>query len=117
MSLCIAEMIDAKRRMACQYIKIAVAVKQRSVHANRNRGDETVNQLADGLSPATAKPVEGGRFLVVLRFRWNASRPREQAAKVAQMPLVPGTGKNLHANGIANDDVLAKNLPDTTAFR
>ena len=46
----IAETIDAKRRMAGQHIKIAVAMKHRCVHANRNRSDETVNQLADGLS-------------------------------------------------------------------
>ena len=103
--------------MAGQHIIVAVAVKHRCVHANRNRSDETVNQLADGLSPVTAKPAEGGRFLVVLRFRWNASRPREQAAEVAKMPLVPDAGKNLHANGIANHDVLAKNFTDTITFR
>ncbi len=49
MTLCAADAVDAKRRMAHQHIKIAVAVKHLRVHADRNRGDGTVNQPANGL--------------------------------------------------------------------
>ncbi len=41
----------------------------------------------------------------------------ERSAEVAQMPLVPGTGKNLHANGVTDGDVRPKDLSDTLTYR
>ncbi len=117
MGLCAIEAVDAKRRMARQHIKIAVAVKYLRGHADRNRGNETVNQSADGLSPATAKAVEGGRFLIVRRSGRSGPRPREQSPEVPQMPLVLGSGKDLHANGVTDGDVLLKDLSDTVTYR
>ena len=110
------ETVNAKRRMAFQHVKIAVKVQHRCAHAYRNRSNKAVDQLANGFSPAAAKPVEGGSFLIVPRFRWNSSCSRKQAAKIAQMLLVPGTGKNLHANGVANGNFVAKYNPDTITY-
>ncbi len=110
------ETVNAKSRMACQHIKVAVEVKHGCANAYRNRSNEAVDQLANGISPAAAKPVEGGSFLIVPRFRWNSSCSRKQAAKIAQMFLIPGTGKNFHANGVANGNFVAKYIPDTITY-
>ena len=107
---------NAKRRTACQYVKVTAKVKHRCTHTYRNRSDKSVNQLANVFPPAAANPVEGGSFLIVPRFRWNSSYSREQAAKIAQMLLVPVSGKNLHANGVANGDFGGKYIPDTIIY-
>ncbi|MDE2914460.1 MAG: hypothetical protein OXL68_16205 [Paracoccaceae bacterium] len=106
------ETVNAKRRMACQYVKVAVKVKNRCAHAYRNCSDKTVYQLANGFSPAAAKP-EGRQLPHSPQFRWNSFCTRKQAAKIAQMFLVLGTGKNLHANGVANGNFVAKYIPGT----
>ena len=110
------ETVNAKRRMACQHVKVAVEVKHGCADAYRNRSNQAVDQFANGFSPAAAKPVEGGSFFIVPRSRWNCSSPRKQAAKIAKMFLVPGTGKNFHANGVANGKFVAKYIPDTITY-
>ena len=105
--------VSMKPRMARQNFKIAVEVKHRCAHAYRNRSDMAVAQPANRLPPAAVKPVESGCFLMVPRFRLNCSCPRKQAARIAQIRLVSGTGENIHASGVANGDFLAKSLSDT----
>ena len=47
MNVRVTERVNAKRRLACQYVKVAVKVKHRCARAHCNRSDKTVNQLAN----------------------------------------------------------------------
>ena len=58
------EEIDPQPGVPRQHVEIAVVMKHRRAGADGNRADEAVDQLANGLSLATAGAIQGGRLVV-----------------------------------------------------
>lgn len=104
---------DLKGRMACQNLEIAVTVKHGEAGADCYRCDETIDQLANGLSPSPTQSMDGSSLVVVHRPSRNRCGPREQAPKIMQVPLVPGSGQNLHSNGVADRNPVVQQHLDT----
>ncbi len=80
----LSDTIDLKCRMACQNLEVAVTVKQGQSGAGCQRSDETVDQLANGLSPAPAQPMNCDSLFIIHRPRRNRRGPCEQTPKIKQ---------------------------------
>lgn len=103
--------------MAGKHVEIVVAVKHRSTRAYRNRGNQTVHQFTNGFSAVSAQTVERCGLFIVRRLRRNSHCPSQKAPKIAQVSLVPRTGKHLHANRITDSKLFAQQLANMITCR
>ena len=113
----LSDAFDLKGRMACQNLEIAVTVKHREASTDCYRSDETINQLANGLSPSPTQSIDGSSLFVVHRPCRNRRCPREQTPKITQVSLVASPGQNLHTNGVADRNPLVQQHLDTITDR
>ena len=104
--------VDPQLRMAREDVEVRVAMQDRRPGAYGDRGNETVDQLANGFPLPPAAAVEHGGIVVVGRPRWDHCCPRQQALEAPQVGLVTRTGEDFHPHGIADGDLLRQHLVD-----
>lgn len=100
-----------------KHVEVAAEMKHRGTRAHRNGGNQTVHQFANGFSAASAQTMERCGFLIIQRLRRNSHRRSQGTPKTAQVPFVPRTCKNHHANRITNSNLPVQQLSDIVTCR
>ena len=68
-------LIDSEARVARKHVKVSVVMENRHPSAYGNGGNETVDQLPNGLSLPSATAIKGGCVVVVRGAGWYHDRP------------------------------------------
>lgn len=77
--------------------------------------DQAVDELPYGLPVATASSVERGGLFVVLGEDRQQRGPSKQPAQLGEVLFVAGAGENLHADRVADGEVLSEEAIDGVA--
>ena len=85
--------------------EVGIGVRDRSVRADCDRGDEAVDELAYGRTVATACAVARGDLVVVLGDDVYERRPGEQAAQLGEVLFIAGVVEYLRADRVADREV------------
>ncbi len=88
--------------VARKHVEVGVSMQDRRISASGNRTDETVNELADGLSLAAALTIDGGRTVIIDGSSGQDSRSRKKSTELLQVLFVARSCKYLHPNRVAD---------------
>ena len=103
--------------MSGEDVEVRVGVQDLGSCSDRHRGDEAVDELADGFATNATGAVERSRSVIVRRCRRQHRGPAEQSAKLCEMVFAAGTGEDFHRHGIADGRVVSDQAIDCVARR
>lgn len=96
---------DLQGGVLCQYLELGIQVQHLYIAANGDRGDQTVDELAHGVPPVAASPIERCCSIIVHGFRGQGRRSCEEPPQLMEMLIVASAGEHFHANSIAGGDL------------
>lgn len=75
------------------------------ITSNSDGSNQTVDKLADCVSPLATGPVECRCCLIIYRFQRKGGRSGEKSAQLVKVLLVTGAREHFHANDVTRRDL------------
>lgn len=109
--------MDHELGVAGENVEIAIAVEHRNPELDRDRPDQTIDQVAGRLSTTAASPEKKRGPVEAGWLDGQGDSARHQTAQTVEMALVACAGEEFHADGVASCELTSERRIHTPAGR